>query len=322
MNCSKLRVLRALRQGFLWGLASALVLAAAPLEAATILQYSFNETGNTAASTGTNTTAVTMRNDAGTATDLHGPAGSGVTGITADRAFANLSPNTHGSAASAATNGFRADQADLNAIDQLQSFTLSGWFKTETAEALAGKTPRLFWNHNDSSAGFNLQFFSGSEDLKLDVDDNSTFVNTAGNQYADKQAWVFFAVTYDGTVTSNNIKFYKGYRTDAEAKLGTTQTTAQTKLISTHTLNRGTVGTETIGLVLGNRTAGDRPFDGYLDEMRIDGGSGASNALTLAQIEAIRVTAVNLPEPSSFVLASVAGALVVGYRWRKRADRR
>ena len=74
--------------------------------------------------------------------------------------------------------------------------------------------------------------------------------------------------------------------------------------------------------MLGNRTAGDRPFDGYLDEMRIDGGSGASNALTLAQIEAIRVTAVNLPEPSSFVLASVAGALLVGYRWRKRADRR
>lgn len=320
MNRSKLPAFRALGRSSLWGLAGALVLAATPVEAATILHYTFNETGNTAPSIGTNTTAVTMRNDAGTATDLHGPAGSGVTGITADRAFANLGPNTHGSAASTATNGFRADQADLNAIDQLQSFTLSGWFKTETTDALAGKTPRLFWNHNDSTAGFNLQFFSGSEDLKLDVDDNATFVNTTGNQYADKQAWVFFAVTYDGTVASNNIKFYKGYRTDAEAKLGTTQTTAQTKLISTHTLNRGTVGSESIGLVLGNRTAGDRPFDGYLDEMRIDGGSGATNALTLAQIEAIRVTAVNLPEPSSIVLAALAGVALVGYRWRQRAN--
>ena len=284
---------------------------------ASVLQYTFNQTGSSVPSIGTNTTAVTMHNDAGTATDLHSPDALGVSGLPGDRAYANLGPNDHGSVAGAATNGFRANQAaDLNAIDQFTSFTLSGWFKTETAITLVGKTPRLFWNHNDggaSGAGFNLQFLSGSEDLKLDIDNDTASVNTTGGQFSDKQTWVFFAVTYDGTIASNNVKFYKGYRTDSEALLGTTQSTANVILLSTATLDRGTVNTETTALVIGNRTAGDRPFDGYLDEMRIDGvQSGNTGALPLAALEAIRLEPLPVvPEPGSLALA-LCGAAMFG----------
>ena len=209
----------------------------------------------------------------------------------------------------------------MNDIDTLQSFTLSGWYKTETTGTTNGGTPRLFWNHNDASgasgAGFSLQFLSGSEDLKIDIDNDTAVVNTTGGKFADKQTWVFFAVTYDGTLTTNNLKFYKGYRNDAEALLGTTHTTADTQLISTHSLDRGTVNTETSGLHLGNRFAENRPFDGELDEMRVDGQKiGAAGALSLAQLETYRMLAV--PEPSTFVLAGMAAAMLFGLRRRKR----
>lgn len=289
--------------------------------AAQILTYSFNETGTTAPSTGPNTTSVTMRNDAGTAVDLHGGPSSGITGLATDRAFANLGPDTHGSVASASTNGFRADQPDLAAIDSLGSFTLSGWFKTENNVSIIGKTPRLVSNHDEGSGsagdGFSLQFLSESEDLKLDVDDDSTYANTTGNQFADKQTWVFFAVSYDGTLTTNNVKFYKGYRTDTEALTGTTHVTSAVQLVGTSSLNRGAVDSESAGLVIGNRTSANRPFKGFLDEIRIDGGAGNTGVLSLAQLETIRNVAVSVPEPSSVVLALVglAGLLVT---WRRR----
>ena len=105
---------------------------ATPATAQTVLYYDFDETGTTAASQGSDTTALTMRDDAGTATDLHSADARGVSGLAGDRSFQNTAVSDHGSAANAGTNGFRADQADNNAIDALGSFTISGWFKTDT----------------------------------------------------------------------------------------------------------------------------------------------------------------------------------------------
>ena len=56
-----------------------------------ILEYKFNEAGSStlAQSTGSNTTAVTLRNTSGVATDLHSADGLGVSGLTGDRAIDN-----------------------------------------------------------------------------------------------------------------------------------------------------------------------------------------------------------------------------------------
>lgn len=87
------------------GLSAFLAISHLPVQAALIFHYKFDETGTTApGSLPGLTTAVTMRNDAGTATDLHSADGGGVTGLAGDRSYANLGPNDHGSVASAATN--------------------------------------------------------------------------------------------------------------------------------------------------------------------------------------------------------------------------
>ena len=299
--------MKAIPRASTWlGVLAASLLGASPAVGQTILYYDFNETGTTAASQGTSTTAVTMRNDAGTATDLHSANAGGVSGNAGDRSFQNTVPSDHGSAASAATNSSRADQADNNAIDALTSFTVSGWVKTENWSTLSGKTPRIAYNHDGSNNGFNVQFLSGSPgDLKLEVDSLTTpspveaSSGTSG-LYAARSTWIFFAVRYDGNSTSGNVDFYRGFRNDAEAAAAGASSAAVQLVASaslgctTCTLNRGPVNQEAVGLEIGNRTeAGttNRPFDGFIDNLRIDSG-----LTTLTTLETYRSAAVD-PDP-------------------------
>jgi len=285
---------------------AALILIGAPASAQTILYYDFDETGTTAASQGTDTTALTMRNDAGTATDLHSAEARGVSGLAGDRSYQNTPASDHGSSASAATNGFRADQADNAAVDALTSFTISGWFKTDTWSTLSAKTPRLVENH-DGTNGFNLQFYSGSVgDLKLEVDSTAApevYSGTTG-LYAAKNTWIFFAIRYDGTQTTNNVDFYRGFRNDAEA-IAAGASSAAVQLVAsaglgctTCTLNRGAVNQDTAGLVVGNRNALSRPYDGFLDEIRVDSG-----LTDLSTLETYRSSAVD-PDPITVAYVS------------------
>src|SRR3990172_8404373 len=181
-----------------------------------ILEYKFNETGTTAPSTGSDATAVTLRDSAGAATDLHSADGLGVSGLTGDRAFDNTASTSMGG------SGGRADQADLAAIDTLTSFTLQGWFKTDGSTAIGGGIgiSKAVLIHNTSGIAVNavgFELFGQQGDLKLAVDGS----NASTSEYGDTQSWVFFAVTYDGTLASNNVKFYKGSRTSTVTQLAT-----------------------------------------------------------------------------------------------------
>jgi|SRR3989339_1059130 len=83
-----------------------------------ILEYKFDETNTTAPSTGSDVTAVTLRNTNGDATDLHSADGLGVSsGLTGDRAFNNTASTDMGG------DGGRADQADLLVWCVLNKFT-------------------------------------------------------------------------------------------------------------------------------------------------------------------------------------------------------
>jgi hypothetical protein len=187
----------------------------------------------------------------------------------------------------------------LDGIDNLASFTLQGWFKTVPGQTL-GEFARLIDNHNDQvspQGGFELY---GGRNVNGPVDPgkltlllDGSELSTTSASYQEQNTWVFFGVSYDGTLTSNNVKFYKG------------TTTSSVVLIDTLTLNKGTVNNEPTGLGIGNRDRRpsipnqirDRPFDGFLDNMRIFGTpTGKGGVLSLSELEALRVRDVsNLP---------------------------
>ena len=87
-------------------------------------------------------------------------------------------------------------------------------------------------------------------------------------------------MTYDGSSTSNNVKFYKGSASSEVTQVGT------------KTINMGQVenDNDTVRLGIGNK--GDdngSPFDGYLDNIRVYGSQvDNSGVLTLTQLEGIR----------------------------------
>jgi hypothetical protein len=212
-----------------------------------VLEYQFNETGAVAANTGTVTVTETLQNSAGAATDLHSADAGGVSGLPGDTAFDNTASTGMGNAGT----GGRGTHADWNALDGLKSFTLSGWFK---ASSPIGNAARLF-DKAVGATGFTL--FGDGGGLRLVV--NGANAGTVGtSSYKAVNSWVFFAVTYDGTLAANNLKYYVGTKTSAVA------------LLATQTLNKGPALGNTLAFSIGNISSSfNRPFDGLLDNMRL-----------------------------------------------------
>jgi Concanavalin A-like lectin/glucanases superfamily len=262
-----------------------------------ILEYKFDN--GSLASTGSVTTDLTLQNSA--ATDTSGGTSSGI-----GDGVLNLSAALGmGSLASPATNapaGFLTDRP--TEINQMTSFTIQGWFKTD-GSLINGNA-----NIMTLSGPITLNA-TASGRLSLNVDGTSQQSATGG--YNTTSTWTFFAVTYDGTIVSSNLKFYVGNTATGVSQLGTTLT-----------LNSGTVGNANSGtdLVFGNSNGRDRGFDGLLDNLRLFGSkTDASGVLTLSDLEAIRtadITAIPEPSSSAAILAGLAG-LAVCLRRRPRA---
>src|SRR5215217_7435617 len=92
------------RSGYLWpflaGLASTVALSGFAWGAAPIVEYRFNGTGTSAASTGNDTTSVNFFDGTNSPANLYGPAGSGVSGQAGDLAFDNRASTGMGSGTS------------------------------------------------------------------------------------------------------------------------------------------------------------------------------------------------------------------------------
>jgi hypothetical protein len=286
--------------------------------AAPIFEYTFNSTGNTSPSTGTDTTPVEFYNASNTAADLHSAAGLGVAGdivghqlFGIDRAFDNSASTAMGNAG---TGGLARHAADNESIDTLSSFTLSGWFKTAEAAGINGFA-RLIFNRSGSPAtGFHLIGGGSAGTLRPAVDGTELSPDVGG--FNATQTWVFFAMTYDGTQTVDNAKFYRGYRSSAEAALfGHSEALT---LIDTRSLAQGAVNDNNFRLQIGNQDARDRPFDGYLDNIRIDGAqTGAGGVLSANDLEARRLGDITpVPEPSTWL--ALAGLLGGGWYYRRK----
>lgn len=261
-----------------------------------ILDYNFNQTGTTvtnggSAGAGAN---LTFQNSSFVATDLHGAPGSGVSGLFGDRAFDNSASTGMGNAG---TGGRGVTSGPISVLSGLDSMTIAGWFNVST---VIGGNARLL-DSLGSGLGFNL-YASGAGILSLQVDGA---VATSSASYGATGSWVFFAVTYDGTLTSNNAKFY----------VGTTNTAVS--LVNTATLNQGELGTSGVAVGVGNAAqTTNRPVDGLMDNIQLYGeATGSGGVLSLSELDAVRLSAV--PEPGSLTLAGFS-LLGIVLAWRRR----
>jgi MYXO-CTERM domain-containing protein len=270
---------------------------------APILEYRFNDTpGTTAASSGSSATGVGFLNSAGSSVNLY-VADQGVFGL-GDGAFNNSASTAMGNAG---TGGRATTGGAVSAIDGLTSFTLQGWFKTAGSTGI-GRDAQLinFGSWNLRAQGDSV---TGNLDLQVTgtsiLDAQSTGAFNTNGTYNQTQAWVFFAVTYDGSLSSSNVNFYQGSQAGAVT------------LVSTRTLNAGPPVSTSASFGIGN-VANDstRPFDGFLDNIRVYGSkTDGTGVLTLSELETVRQFDL-VPEPSAAGLA--AAGLVLGALRRRR----
>ncbi len=248
-----------------------------------LLSYFFDGSGASVVATGSAAAVGNPRllftDNSGAPADLRGGPGSGVSGAASDRAF----DNTFSSGIVTASGASNA--TDFNAIDALSAFTLSGWFRLpSTATESIGRQDALIENGtisaSDQPGGYRLRGGPAANSGTLELRINRDRSIESSRAYTEIGEYVFFAVSYDGTKTTDNVKFYKG-------TVGGAVT-----LVDTLTLDAGPVLQENIPLSIGvTKTSGLtlNPFNGQLDEIRIDGA-----AVSIGELEARRFAITGL----------------------------
>lgn len=195
---------------------------------------------------------------------------------------------------------YGVDFTGTDRLEDLTSFTITGWINATSITTGPGGNRIVTWLPGGSSKGVDLAFQSDGR-LALGINqwnDAASGVNpsnVSGSVASTSKItvdpagsfnnWRFFAVTYDGTVATNNVKFY----------FGTNSSTATLDQVWTYTPPTRTPDISPV-LTLGNhvpliRAAGNTTqlFKGYLDQIHIytsttDGG-GAKTAPELAVIQ-------------------------------------
>jgi len=247
-----------------------------------ILQYKFDETGTTAASTGLNSTPLTFLNASGTAVDLHSADGLGVSGLPGDRAFDNTASTGMG-------KGYLGGSGIVppNTLGVLTSFTVQCWFKVSSPIT---NLARVFDDNR-------IAILAQRAVLTLYVNGGTA---SSPASYGETNEWVFMAVTYDGTKTINNVAFYYG-----------TQSLPVSQ-VSTGSLGSGSVTQEDVFAIGNYLVNGVRPLDGLIDDFRVFGNaSNSSGVLNAAQLEEIRQRDVtNEPDELANDAVDISGSIV------------
>jgi hypothetical protein len=258
-----------------------------------IAEYRFNDTAG-------GTSAVNIGSAGGNAT-LTGAAvissnGLGVSGLAGDRAMDNTAVQM---GVNPSDPGGRATQS-LTIDSNSKSGTFVLWFNADsnplaTNARLIGDSPRqqiLF-----APDGLQLQGFGLG--ARTAPTANISSLNDPGE-------WVFLAITFDAIATSNNINVYSGSTTGAVSLISTLTDDTQVAFTTTETLS-----------IAGSTSDTFRPFEGYLDNVRIYAANDASGALGLTDLESLRQLDV-IPEPASTGLFLMGTAILMAVRRRSR----
>ncbi len=220
----------------------------------------------------------------------------GVSGLVGDRALDNSAVQM---GASPSDPGGRASQS-LTFSSGIQSGTFVLWFNADsnplgTNARLIGDSPRqqvLF-----AETGLQIQGFGLG---------GVTAPTASIGSLDDPGEWVFLAITFDAIATSNNINVYSGSTTGAVSLISTLSDATQGAFTSTENLNIASSASDTF-----------RPFEGFLDNVRIYAAEDASGALGLGALESIRqYDLVTVPEPSA--AAVIMGLLVSAVIFQRR----
>jgi len=168
---------------------------------------------------------------------------------------------------------------DTGLASGLESYTIQGWFKAD--REVLGQVARLVCFSIDggksaimdlgaSGTGGTLYFGSSASPTGEVAKVN---VRATPNAFWMIDTWVFFAVTY----AKDTFTFYVGSTTETVARAGVSTSPGKTADL------RAT-------LQIGNVVNRQRPFKGWMDNVRVYGSTnGESGALSLQDLEALRV---------------------------------
>lgn len=182
-----------------------------------------------------------------------------------------------------------ADFGDINALDGLSTMTITAWIRMDSAgQNGAGRIV-----NKRSSNNFELYYHSSDSELEFVA--NTTPVANGGGSIGFGD-WTFIAMTYDGS----DATFYTGDGTTLSA--GDVDPTAN-----------GSLGSNSLSLLIGNHSGGARTFDGLIDNMRIyDSVEGAASLTSIMQFNDAPI----IPEPSSTAFLGLGGLALVLRRKR------
>ena len=182
-----------------------------------------------------------------------------------------------------------ADFGDIDALDGLTTMTITAWIKMDSAGQNGGG--RIV----NKRASNNFDLYYHSTDSELEFVANTVPVANGGGSIGFGD-WTFIAITYDGT----DATFYTGDGTTLSA--GDVDPTAN-----------GSLGSNSLSLLIGNHSGGARTFDGLIDNVRIyDSIEGAASLESIMQFN----DASFVPEPSSSALLGLGGLALMLRRKR------
>ena len=112
----------------------------------------------------------------------------------------------------------------------MSGFTICGWLNSgdDSFRPTASTMDCIVWAQNASYVGFRLSHHSSwALELAINENNNSGDAKSSGftggpgivpvDDTSSMNNWVFFAVTYDGTLTSANVNYYFGNLTTPAA---------------------------------------------------------------------------------------------------------
>lgn len=242
---------------------------------AQLFAWNFNDAGGTKLenSGSAGPAALELRDAADTPMPGLTADGAGVSGKPGDLAFDLSAATGMGSndpVFSGPVGRVSSSEPGLKALSGLRSVTITGWLRPASPIQAAARII--------VTSVFGLQA-AGRNQLQFALHNPGgppMYVNSEG-AYSSVDLWMFFAVTFDGAETSDNVKFYVG------------GPSGEINAAGTGAIESDQLGTMTGGILVGNNDHGVRPFAGLIDNLAIYGSAvDSSGALTPEQIEAVR----------------------------------
>lgn len=163
----------------------------------------------------------------------------------------------------------------------LSSYTVSGFYRIpEQNSALAGTNgAHLFRIKSGANPDVYYELGRVANDGHgiPDFSTRQVWGPTDSDGTFQDDAWVFFAMTYNGAGGANNVKYY-----------GANSLNSSVQQLAVGTLGGPNTGNVSSGIDIGNTFGGIRPFDGLLDNIRLHGSkTDATGALDLTALQTL-----------------------------------